>query len=263
MSTSLTGQSFAVRTIADSSTKYLMYALYVAFGVCLITVAAKIKVPLWPNPTPVTLQTLAIFTIASAYGSRLAVATIMAYMIAGAAGMPVFTGTPEKGLGLAYMAGPTGGYLAGFVIMTYLTGLAADYGWSKNPFKMAGAMLTGETGQGHREHTSGKQLVNHLRDWVYFQVRCSTGLSQIALFHLSSTPEPDFTGFFVPVLDRPTWINNLIRAHCRIANKDYFVVRAIGVQNVPGRHALVVAALVILPDTFVKTIVEVKIFQVF
>lgn len=144
MSTSLTGQSFAVRSIAGSSTKYLMYALYVAFGVCLITVAAKIKVPLWPNPTPVTLQTLAIFAIASAYGSRLAVATIMAYMIAGAAGMPVFTGTPEKGLGLVYMAGPTGGYLAGFVIMAYLTGLAADSGWSKNPFKMAGAMLTGE-----------------------------------------------------------------------------------------------------------------------
>jgi len=144
MSTSVTGQSFAVRSISDTSTKYLMYALYVAFGVCLITLAAKIKVPLWPNPTPVTLQTLAIFAIASAYGSRLAVATIMAYMIAGAAGMPVFAGTPEKGLGLVYMAGPTGGYLAGFVVMAYLTGLAADRGWSKSPFKMAGAMLTGE-----------------------------------------------------------------------------------------------------------------------
>jgi len=143
MSTSTTNQSFVTRSITDTPTKYLMYALYVAIGVCLITVAAKIKIPLWPNPTPVTLQTLAILAISSAYGSRLAVATIMSYMIVGAAGMPVFTGTPEKGLGLAYMAGPTGGYLAGFVVMAYITGVAADRGLSKNPLKMAGAMFVG------------------------------------------------------------------------------------------------------------------------
>ena len=57
----------------------------------------------------------------------------MSYMIIGAMGAPVFTGTPEKGLGILYMAGPTGGYLAGFVVMAYITGLAADHGWSKSP----------------------------------------------------------------------------------------------------------------------------------
>ena len=144
MLTTTTGKSFAVQALADSSRKYLVYALLVALGVCLIAVSSKIKVPLWPNPTPVTLQTLAIFALSSAYGSRLAVATVMAYMVVGAAGMPVFTGTPEKGIGLAYMAGPTGGYLAGFVVMAYITGLASDRGWSKNPFKMFGAMFTGE-----------------------------------------------------------------------------------------------------------------------
>jgi len=144
MSSITSSNALAIRTVANSSTKYLKYAFLVAFGVCLITIAAKIKVPLWPNPTPVTLQTLAIFTMASAYGSRLGLATIGSYMLVGAMGLPVFTGTPESGLGVVYMAGATGGYLAGFVVMTYLTGLAADRGWSANPFKMGGAMLTGE-----------------------------------------------------------------------------------------------------------------------
>lgn len=144
MSTTTTGNALAIRSLSDSTQKTLMYPLLVVLGVALIAIAAKIKVPLWPNPTPVTLQTLAIFALASAYGSRLAVATVMSYMIIGAMGMPVFTGTPEKGLGVLYMAGPTGGYLAGFVVMAYITGLAADYGWSKSPFKMGGAMLIGE-----------------------------------------------------------------------------------------------------------------------
>ncbi len=144
MSTTTSGNALAIRTFSESSQKTIIYPILVVLGVALIAIAAKIKVPLWPNPTPVTLQTLAIFALASAYGSRLAVATVMSYMIVGAMGLPVFTGTPEKGLGLAYMVGPTGGYLAGFVVMAYITGLAADRGWSRNPFKMGGAMLSGE-----------------------------------------------------------------------------------------------------------------------
>lgn len=144
MSTTTSGNALAIRTFSESSQKTIIYPFLVILGVALIAIAAKIKVPLWPNPTPVTLQTLAIFALASAYGSRLAVATVMSYMIIGAMGLPVFAGTPEKGLGLAYMVGPTGGYLAGFVVMAYLTGLAADQGWSRSPFKMAGAMFVGE-----------------------------------------------------------------------------------------------------------------------
>ncbi len=144
MTPNYTNNALATRSIADSSSKLILQVLLVAFGVALIALSSKFKVPLWPNPTPVTMQTLAIFALASAYGSRLAVATLLAYMVTGAMGAPVFTGTPEKGIGLAYMAGPTGGYLAGFVVMAYITGLAADRGWSKSPFKMAGAMFTGE-----------------------------------------------------------------------------------------------------------------------
>lgn len=136
--------SLAVRTISGTSAEWIKYVLMVAFGVALITLSAKMKIPLWPNPTPVTLQTLAIFSIAAAYGSRLSLATLGSYLMVGAMGLPVFAGTPEKGLGLAYMAGPTAGYLAGFVVMAYITGLAADKGWGKSPFKLGGAMLIGE-----------------------------------------------------------------------------------------------------------------------
>ena len=62
-----------------------------------------------------TLQTLVVFLIGIAYGWRLAVATVLLYLAEGAVGLPVFAGTPEKGIGLAYMVGPTGGYLLGFV----------------------------------------------------------------------------------------------------------------------------------------------------
>ncbi|WP_075997866.1 biotin transporter BioY [Salaquimonas pukyongi] len=144
MSNSTHSMALAPRIVESSSVRMLHYGLLVVFGVALIAISSKLKVPLWPNPTPVTLQTLAIFTLSAAYGSRLALATLAAYLATGAFGMPVFTGTPEQGLGLAYMAGPTGGYLAGFAIMAWLTGLAADYGWDKNPFKLGAAMLVGE-----------------------------------------------------------------------------------------------------------------------
>lgn len=141
MSSMSPDNAYAVKAINETEYKTFMCPLLVVFGVALITIAAKIQVPLWPNPTPVTLQTMAIFALSAAYGSRLALATIMAYMIAGASGLPVFAGPVA---GLAYFTGPTGGYLAGFVVMAYITGLATDRGWSHSPFKIGSAMLVGE-----------------------------------------------------------------------------------------------------------------------
>lgn len=139
------GNTLAVHVLGDKRHAGILYSVFlVAIGVAMIALSSKVKVPLWPNPTPVTLQTLVIFSLAAAYGSRLALATLASYLAIGAAGMPVFTGTPEQGIGVAYMVGPTGGYLLGFAVMAYITGLAADRGWSKNAFKLAGAMLTGE-----------------------------------------------------------------------------------------------------------------------
>src|SRR5690606_20157810 len=79
-----------------------------------------------------------------AFGARLGVATLLLYMAEGAAGLPVFQSTPEKGIGVAYMLGTTGGYLIGFVAMAAIVGWAADRGWSRKPFAMFGAMLTAE-----------------------------------------------------------------------------------------------------------------------
>jgi biotin transport system substrate-specific component len=111
-------------------------------GSLLMWVSAKIKVPFYP--VPMTLQTLALFGIAAAYGMRLGVATIALYLIEGALGLPVFAGTPEKGIGLAYMFGPTGGYLASYMIAAAIVGYAVDRGLGRNPFKLFGAMLVAE-----------------------------------------------------------------------------------------------------------------------
>jgi biotin transport system substrate-specific component len=121
----------------------LVTQLFLAIaGTLLLTLSAKTKVVL--GPVDMSLQTLAIFLIAAAFGMRLAVATLLLYMLEGAMGLPVFQSTPEKGIGIAYMLGTTGGYLAGFVVMAAIAGWAADRGFDRNPFKLFGALLVAE-----------------------------------------------------------------------------------------------------------------------
>lgn len=121
----------------------LVTQLFLAIGgTLLLVLSAKTKVVL--GPVDMSLQTLAIFLIAAAFGMRLAVATLLLYMLEGAMGFPVFQSTPEKGIGLAYMLGTTGGYLAGFVVMAAIAGWAADRGLDRNPFKLFGALLVAE-----------------------------------------------------------------------------------------------------------------------
>ncbi|PTE20065.1 biotin transporter BioY [Cereibacter changlensis JA139] len=109
-----------------------------AFALCgaaLITLGAKVQIPFWP--VPMTLHTLAVFLVAAALGSRLGLAAMAAYLGAGAIGLPVFSGAPERGIGLAYLAGPTGGYLAGYLVAAGLIGwLAAGRGWMRRALAM-------------------------------------------------------------------------------------------------------------------------------
>lgn len=118
------------------------YAVLATLGTIILAISAKIKVPLWP--VDASLQTLAIFAIAASFGMRLGVATLALYLLEGALGLPVFQGTPERGIGLAYMVGPTGGYLAGFVLAAAIVGWGADRGWDRNPLKLFGVMLIAE-----------------------------------------------------------------------------------------------------------------------
>lgn len=110
-------------------------------GSLLLWVSAKIHIPFYP--VPMTMQTFVVLGLGAAFGWRLAMATVLLYLVEGAAGLPVFSGTPEKGLGLAYMAGPTAGYLVGFVAASGLVGWLAQKGADKNVFKMFAAMLLG------------------------------------------------------------------------------------------------------------------------
>ncbi len=110
-------------------------------GSRLLWASAKVQVPFYP--VPMTFQTFAVLALGVAFGWRLAGATLLLYLAEGAMGLPVFAGTPEKGIGLAYMVGPTGGYLLGFVFAAVACGWLAERGWDRNVLTTALAMLIG------------------------------------------------------------------------------------------------------------------------
>lgn len=110
-------------------------------GTLALTVSAKTQIPFWP--VPMTMQTFVVLVIGMAYGSRLGVATVALYLLEGTLGLPVFAGTPEKGIGLAYMMGPTGGYLLGFVAGAWLCGWLAERGFDRSPLRTLIAMSLG------------------------------------------------------------------------------------------------------------------------
>ncbi|HZP19428.1 MAG TPA: biotin transporter BioY [Bauldia sp.] len=120
----------------------LQVVLLVLAGTALLTVSAKVKV--WQEPVPITLQTLAVMLISAAYGSRLAVATVLAYLLEGALGLPVFTNTPPMIAGPAYFLGTTGGFLVGFIPLAFIVGYAADRGWDRSAVKLFGAMVAAD-----------------------------------------------------------------------------------------------------------------------
>lgn len=115
--------------------------LLLVAGVLALWVSAKIQIA--SVPVPVTLQMLVIMVIGAAYGPLLGASTVLAYVMLGAQGVPVFAGTPEKGIGLAYILGPTGGYILGFVLAAFVVGCLARAGWDRSPLRMTAAMALG------------------------------------------------------------------------------------------------------------------------
>lgn len=126
---------------SEGSSRLLRGVVLALVGSALLAISAKIQVPFWPVPQ--TMQTLVVLMIGMAFGSRLGLATVMLYLAEGAAGLPVFAGTPEKGIGLAYMMGPTGGYLFGFALAAALVGWLAERGWDRGIVTTAAAMAIG------------------------------------------------------------------------------------------------------------------------
>ena len=105
---------------AQGASRAVRALLLALLGSALLTISAKIEVPFYP--VPMTMQTLVVLLLGMAYGARLGTATVLLYLAEGAAGLPVFAGTPERGIGIPYMLGPTGGYLAGFLLSAAITG---------------------------------------------------------------------------------------------------------------------------------------------
>jgi len=131
----------AIWPSTDRSSALMRNAVLALAGTMFLALSAKIQVPLWP--VPMTFGTLAVLMVGMAYGWRLAGATLMLYMAQGAMGLPVFAGTPEKGIGLAYMMGGTGGYLIGYVLAAMAVGWLAEKGWDRTVLGAALAMLIG------------------------------------------------------------------------------------------------------------------------
>ena len=125
----------------ESRDSLLRLSAIVVLGTLLLTASAKIQVPFWP--VPMTMQTFVVLFLGAALGPRLGALTVLLYLAQGAVGLPVFAGTPEKGLGLAYMAGPTGGFLIGFAVAAYVVGWLAERGWGQSVPKLFLAMLLG------------------------------------------------------------------------------------------------------------------------
>lgn len=107
-----------VKTI--SSNKLTKSLLLIIVGSILLTISAKIQIPFYP--VPMTMQTFVVIFIGIAFGWKLGLATVVAYLVEGAIGLPVFAGTPEKGIGIAYMISTTGGYLFGFLVAVFIAG---------------------------------------------------------------------------------------------------------------------------------------------
>jgi biotin transport system substrate-specific component len=106
----------------------------------LIALSAQVAIPLPFTPIPVTGQTFAVLVVGMALGARLGAAAVIAYLIEGASGLPVFANGTG---GMAVLMGPTSGYLLGFVPAAFATGWLAEQGWDRNPLTTALAMIIG------------------------------------------------------------------------------------------------------------------------
>ena len=104
----------------NSIQKTLKVFLMVFLGTVALTVSAKLKIPFYP--VPMTMQTFVVLFLGLAFGYKIGLAIVGVYLLEGIIGLPVFSNSPEKGVGLIYFTGPTMGYLVGFLSAVFLAG---------------------------------------------------------------------------------------------------------------------------------------------
>jgi biotin transport system substrate-specific component len=125
----------------DARFTALRAAVLVVVGSALLTISAKVQVPL--PYVPMTMQTLVVLMIGAAYGWRLGGATVALYLMPGAMGLPVFAGTPPLPAGIGYLMGPTGGFLFGFLAAAVVVGFMAERGWDRSLLRVIVMMSLG------------------------------------------------------------------------------------------------------------------------
>ena len=104
----------------NSIHKILKTFVLIFLGTMALTVSAKLKIPFYP--VPMTMQTFVVLFLGLAFGYKIGLATISVYLLEGIIGIPVFSNSPEKGVGLVYFTGPTMGYLIGFLSAVFFAG---------------------------------------------------------------------------------------------------------------------------------------------
>ena len=110
-----------MEAIKDIQVNKIVKIILIALaGTLLLTISSKIKIPFYP--VPMTMQTFVVLFLGIALGPKIGLLTISLYLFEGIFGLPIFSGTPEKGIGFTYFMGPTGGYLVGFLVATYVAG---------------------------------------------------------------------------------------------------------------------------------------------
>jgi len=109
-----------MEAVKSQNSKILKYILVIFLGSILLTISSKIKIPFYP--VPMTMQTFVVLFLGMSFGYKIGLATVSLYLIEGIIGLPVFSNSPEKGVGFVYFTGPTMGYLIGFLFATFLAG---------------------------------------------------------------------------------------------------------------------------------------------
>ena len=103
----------------NSQLKLIKAFIVIVLGSIALTISAKLKIPFYP--VPMTMQTFMVLFLAIAFGYKIGILTVSLYLMEGIVGFPVFSNSPEKGVGLVYFTGPTMGYLIGFLIACFLS----------------------------------------------------------------------------------------------------------------------------------------------
>jgi biotin transport system substrate-specific component len=142
MQTNTATAALAPSLIASRGTTALGEAAIVLLASLVLVISAKVFVPFFP--VPMTLATLAVMAIAAAFGMRLGLLAVLTYLGEGLAGLPVFTYTPPSVAGPLYFLGPTGGFLAGYIVLAIIVGTAADRGWDRSFMKLVIAMVVAD-----------------------------------------------------------------------------------------------------------------------